>query len=51
MTYTMEEYVSKTNARAVKPGFKYNSGTNDEWLTVDELRKLIIEHVDSDFQP
>ena len=35
----------------VKPGFAYNSGTNPEFLSVDQLRSLIREHVDSSFQP
>ena len=33
----------------VKEGFSYNSGTNDKFLTVEELRKLIKEHVDVNF--
>jgi UDP-N-acetylglucosamine 4,6-dehydratase (inverting) len=35
----------------VEPGFAYNSGTNPEFLTVEELRQLIREHVDKDFLP
>jgi UDP-N-acetylglucosamine 4,6-dehydratase len=31
-------------------GFEYNSGANDEWVTVDEIRSLIKEHVDPDFE-
>lgn len=30
-------------------GFSYNSGTNKQWLTVEELRTLIREHVDPAF--
>ncbi|MCD6163588.1 MAG: UDP-N-acetylglucosamine 4,6-dehydratase (inverting) [candidate division Zixibacteria bacterium] len=30
-------------------GYSYGSGTNTEWLTVDELRSLIREQVDSQF--
>jgi len=30
-------------------GFMYNSGTNTAWLTVPELRELIIKHVDTSF--
>ena len=36
---------------SVEPGFAYNSGTNCEFLTVDQLRALILEHVDTSFQP
>ena len=35
----------------VEPGFAYNSGTNSEFLTVEQLRYLIKEHVDNSFQP
>jgi UDP-N-acetylglucosamine 4,6-dehydratase (inverting) len=30
-------------------GFKYNSGSNTEWLTVEQLRSLIRDQVDPDF--
>ena len=39
------------SVRSVKPGFAYNSGTNSDFLSVDQLRDLIREHVDSAFQP
>ena len=39
------------NSPAVPPGFAYNSGSNPEFLTVDQLRTLIREHVDSAFVP
>ena len=32
-------------------GFRYSSGSNTAWLTVDELRGLIRDHVDSTFEP
>ena len=44
-------YVEATGAASVEPGFAYNSGTNERFLTVDELRALIREHVDPTFQP
>ena len=30
--------------------FKFNSGTNSHWETVESLRKAIIEHVDANFK-
>lgn len=36
---------------AVAPGFAYSSGCNPEFLSVDQLRALIREHVDPAFQP
>lgn len=37
--------------KAVEPGFAYNSGTNPDFLTVEQLRYLIRTHVDQDFKP
>jgi len=35
----------------VPAGFSYNSGTNPEFLTVEQLRVLIRDHVDPEFAP
>jgi UDP-N-acetylglucosamine 4,6-dehydratase/5-epimerase len=35
----------------VPSGFAYNSGSNPEFLSVEQLRSLIREHVDPAFQP
>ncbi|MDA7434758.1 UDP-N-acetylglucosamine 4,6-dehydratase (inverting) [Synechococcus sp. AH-601-J22] len=35
----------------VPEGFAYNSGTNPDFLSVEQLRELIREHVDPSFQP
>jgi len=48
-TNTEDDYISHHNAEKVPFGFKYNSGTNSQWETVDSLKKLIKEHVDSNF--
>lgn len=47
--WSREEYMGHFNAKEVTPGFKYNSGTNEEWLTVEQLRALIKAHVDPTF--
>ena len=47
--YTLDEYLTKNNAVMVPPGFVYNSGTNTEWVTKEEIRELIREHVDPTF--
>ena len=41
-----ENYVEKRGGTRVEPGFAYNSGTNPDFLTVDDLRGLISRHVD-----
>jgi UDP-N-acetylglucosamine 4,6-dehydratase (inverting) len=48
-SWNREEYMKKMQAEAVPLGFKYNSGTNTEWLSVEQLRSLIREHVDPNF--
>ncbi|WP_367987880.1 UDP-N-acetylglucosamine 4,6-dehydratase (inverting) [Vibrio sp. NTOU-M3] len=48
-TYTEEEYLTHHKAEKVPFGFKYNSGTNTEWETVESLRTLVKEHVDPNF--
>ena len=49
--WNTDEYLAKFDAKYVAEGFKYNSGTNDEWLTVEQIRAEIITHIDPDFQP
>lgn len=46
--YSAEDYCEQAGAKRVEPGFSYNSGSNDEFLTVEELRTLIRTHVDPD---
>jgi UDP-N-acetylglucosamine 4,6-dehydratase (inverting) len=47
--FKVEDFVAHFNAVKVKPGFQYNSGENTEWVSVEELRQLIVEHVDPRF--
>ncbi|MBY7800199.1 UDP-N-acetylglucosamine 4,6-dehydratase (inverting) [Vibrio fluvialis] len=47
--YTEEEYLTHHKAEKVPFGFKYNSGTNTEWETIESLRALVKEHVDPNF--
>lgn len=44
--YSLQDYCRKTGAKPVEQGFSYNSGGNDHFLTVDQLRDLIHTHVD-----
>jgi UDP-N-acetylglucosamine 4,6-dehydratase (inverting) len=46
-----EKYMLQFDAHEVPVGFKYNSGTNTEWVDVGEMRKLIKKYVDPDFKP
>ncbi|NNE32358.1 MAG: UDP-N-acetylglucosamine 4,6-dehydratase (inverting) [Winogradskyella sp.] len=47
--WNLEDYISAFNAKKVAQGFSYNSGENEDWETVESLRQLIKEHVDSTF--
>ena len=42
-------YLAMPGVVAVPQDFNYDSGTNTEWLTVDEIRRLIRDHVDAEF--
>ncbi|KAB1063529.1 UDP-N-acetylglucosamine 4,6-dehydratase (inverting) [Salibacter halophilus] len=48
--WSVDEFVKAHNAKKVPEGFRYNSGENEEWETVESLRELIREHVDSEFR-
>jgi FlaA1/EpsC-like NDP-sugar epimerase len=45
--YTIEEYCTRNQATRVAPGFCYDSGSNDEFLSVAQLRDLISTHVEA----
>lgn len=47
--WKLDDFKDAFNATKVEAGFAYNSGTNDEWETVESLRSLIAEHVDPNF--
>jgi UDP-N-acetylglucosamine 4,6-dehydratase len=47
--WDVQHFQTSNNAKKVEEGFSYNSLNNTEWVTVEELRSLIKEHVDSNF--
>lgn len=49
--WNLDEYIKNFQAKLVPRGFHYTSKNNEEWETVDSLRKLIVEHVDPTFKP
>ncbi len=48
--WNLEEFIKTFDAQKVPLGFKYNSGENTQWETVESLRALIKEHVDETFE-
>jgi UDP-N-acetylglucosamine 4,6-dehydratase len=49
-SWNLNEWVDKNGASKVEQGFKYNSGQNTEWDTVETLREKIKLHVDPNFE-
>lgn len=47
--FSIQDFIATFKAVKVDEGFNYNSGTNTQWETVEGLRELIKEHVDSNF--
>ena len=48
--YSKEDYKEVFGAVDVPKGFSYDSGNNNEWETVESLRKLVKIHVDPNFK-
>jgi UDP-N-acetylglucosamine 4,6-dehydratase/5-epimerase len=48
-SWNLNEFIKTFNAVKVPQGFNYSSGLNTEWVDAEQLRKLIIEHIDKNF--
>ena len=49
--WNMDEFVTAFRAEKVPEGYSYNSENNGEFLSLDQLRELIINNLDSNFDP
>jgi len=49
--HTVGEYLKKKKGKKVKEGFSYNSGQNDKFLKIPEIRDLIRKNLDPNFKP
>ena len=47
--FELSAFMVAFNAVKVPQGFCYNSGENSEWVSPEQMRKLIREHVDPTF--
>jgi FlaA1/EpsC-like NDP-sugar epimerase len=45
-----EKYLKYYKGTEVTKGFRYNSGENEEWIDVEEMRELIRKYVDPGFK-
>jgi UDP-N-acetylglucosamine 4,6-dehydratase len=48
--FDLQAWTKQFKAKLVPEGFKYNSGTNAEWLSPEEIRTQIKKHVDPKFE-
>lgn len=44
-----EKYLQAYNAKEVPLGFRYNSGENAEWETIESMQEKILKYVDPDY--
>lgn len=49
LLWDVEKFAAAFGGRRCTPGFRYSSETNTEWLTVEQIRDLIRQHIDPDF--
>jgi FlaA1/EpsC-like NDP-sugar epimerase len=47
--FDLPDFIKGFEAKPVTPGFHYSSGTNTDWLSVEDLRRLIKRHLDPSF--
>jgi UDP-N-acetylglucosamine 4,6-dehydratase/5-epimerase len=48
--WKLDEFIQYFKAKKVEHGFRYSSGDNTKWETVESLRKLIKEQLDPSFE-
>jgi UDP-N-acetylglucosamine 4,6-dehydratase (inverting) len=48
--WDLQKWMQEFNATKVPVGFKYNSGTNDDWLSVEQIREQIRTHIMPNFK-
>lgn len=47
--WNVQQYMETFSGQLCAPGFRYNSGENREWLSIEQIRELIRQHVDPEF--
>ena len=51
LQHKMPDYLKALKARPVPTGFAYESGSNPDFLSVQQIRALIKTHMNPDFEP
>jgi len=49
--WDIDAFIAEFDGRMCAPDFRYTSGTNTEWLSVEDLRRLIRANCDPTFEP
>ncbi len=49
--WNVDNFMKTFGGKMVPDGFRYNSGNNSVWLSVEELKEQILKNVDPDFIP
>lgn len=49
--YSIHEYCENTKSRPIDSAFSYSSESNQQFLSIDDIRTLIREHLDPTFEP
>lgn len=49
VSWDLDKYMEANNGQKVPEGFRYNSGENTDWETVESLRSKIKNYLDPDF--
>jgi UDP-N-acetylglucosamine 4,6-dehydratase/5-epimerase len=49
-SWSLNDFINNFKAKKVEKGFKYNSGENSNWETIESLKKLIKKFVDPKFK-
>lgn len=47
--WKIDDFIAAFHGKRCSENFNYNSGNNSEWLSSEQIRKLIVEHVDPTF--
>ena len=47
--YSSKDFIDHHNGEKVPMGFRYSSGNNSEWETIDSIWKKIIQNIDPNF--
>ena len=50
LVWDLDDFIKEFNAKRVEEGFTYNSGTNTEWVSVEEPRSFIKTNLDLNFE-